>query len=75
MQDNIRPLLYTRLRLGEFDPEDMNPYNSVNMSVVQSEKHRELAVEAALQTFVLLKNDNNLLPMKAPISKIAVCVK
>jgi beta-glucosidase len=68
----VRPLLYTRLRLGEFDPEDMNPYNAIDMSVVQSDAHRDLALQAAIKSFVLLKNDANVLPLQAPIGKIAV---
>jgi beta-glucosidase len=69
---NVRPLMYTRLRLGEFDPEDMNPYNTINMSVVQSAEHRGLAVEAAMRSFVLLKNDNGLLPLTKKFNKLAI---
>ena len=72
LRDNVRPLFYTRMRLGEFDPEDMNPYNSINMSVVQSADHRQLALEAAMKTFVLLKNSNNLLPLTKSYKKLAV---
>jgi len=72
IRNNIRPLIYTRLRLGEFDPEEMNPYNAINMSVVQSAEHRKLAVDAALMSFVLLKNEE-LLPLTKKYSKLAVC--
>jgi len=73
LRDNVRPLMYTRLRLGEFDPESMNPYASIDMSVVQSVEHRRLAAEAAMMSFVLLKNSNNLLPLKtAKYNKIAI---
>ena len=29
LRNNVRPMMYTRLRLGEFDPEEMNPYNTI----------------------------------------------
>ena len=60
------------MRLGEFDPEDMNPYNEINTSVIQSEEHRELAIKAAMRSFVLLKNDKNILPLKSKVSNLAV---
>ena len=44
-----------------------------NMSLVQSPEHMALAVKAAIETFVLLKN-NNLLPVKKHFDKIAVSV-
>jgi len=74
IRDNVRPLMYTRMRLGEFDPEEMNPYNAVNMSYVQSVAHRELALQAAMKTFVLLKNDRDLLPLKQVYNKLAVSI-
>ena len=60
------------MRLGEFDPEDMNPYNKINTSAIQSEEHRELAIKAAMRSFVLLKNDKNILPLKSKVSNLAV---
>ena len=69
---NVRPLMYTRLRLGEFDPEQMVPYNKINMSVVQSSEHREQAIIAAYMSFVLLKNDGPLLPLTRKYHKVAV---
>jgi beta-glucosidase len=49
----------------------MNPYNVVNMSVVQSAEHRMLATEAAMKTFVLMKNDG-LLPLTKKYNKLAI---
>ena len=71
VRERARPLFYTRMRLGEFDPPEMNPYSYYNLSLVQSAEHRALAVKAAIETFVLLKN-NNLLPVKKHFDKIAV---
>ncbi|XP_053562988.1 uncharacterized protein LOC128653621 isoform X2 [Bombina bombina] len=63
VKERLYPLFYTRMRLGEFDPPDMNPYSSLDLSSVQTQEHRDLAVEAAIKSFVLLKNKGNLLPL------------
>ena len=58
---------------GEFDPESMNPYNTIDGSQIQSQTHRDLAIKAASMTFTLLKNDKNVLPLSSKVSKMAVC--
>ncbi|KAK7100470.1 uncharacterized protein [Littorina saxatilis] len=64
LRDLVRPIFYARMRLGEFDPPEGNPYRQYDVNeVVESAEHRALAVEAALKTFVLLKN-NEVLPLK-----------
>ncbi|BFZ18922.1 hypothetical protein BsWGS_21961 [Bradybaena similaris] len=64
LRERVKPLFYTRMRLGEFDPPNNNPYAQLNNSVVESPEHIALAVEAASKSFVLLKNQNNTLPLK-----------
>ncbi|KAK3767838.1 hypothetical protein RRG08_018622, partial [Elysia crispata] len=64
LRDRTRPLFYTRMRLGEFDPPDLNPYYYLDSSVVETKAHRALALEAAIKSYVLLKNGNGLLPLK-----------
>ncbi|KAK6169507.1 hypothetical protein SNE40_020549 [Patella caerulea] len=64
VRDLIKPLWYTRIKLGEFDPEEMVPYKALNLSVIQTPAHQALSVEAAMKSFVLLKNQNNFLPLK-----------
>ncbi|XP_028393522.1 probable beta-D-xylosidase 6 [Dendronephthya gigantea] len=64
LRDLVKPSFYTRMRLGEFDPAGMNPYTSLNLSVVQSIEHRRLSLEATVKSYVMLKNDKNLLPLK-----------
>lgn len=75
--ERIKPLFYTRMRLGEFDPPNMNPYSKLNLSVIQSPQHRQLSLKAAMQSIVLLKNDG-LLPLdvtaKTPRETVAVSV-
>lgn len=75
LRANVRPLIYTRLRLGEFDPDSMNPYSKIGLDVIQSAAHRQLASAAGSMSFVLLKNVKNLLPIKTTYKKIAVRIK
>lgn len=73
LMDNVKPMFYTRMKLGEFDPAEGNPYYNVPMSVVQNTTHRDLAVRAAMESLVLLKNSNNTLPLTQKMySQIAV---
>ena len=60
------------MRLGEFDPPEMNPYTNISIEVIQSESHRLLAIQAAKMSFVLLKNEKNLLPIKKELKKVTV---
>lgn len=63
-------VLELKFRLGLFE----NPYIETNKTeIVGSEKHREIALEAARQSIVLLKNDNQLLPLdQDKYKKIAI---
>ncbi|XP_021355658.1 beta-xylosidase/alpha-L-arabinofuranosidase 1-like isoform X2 [Mizuhopecten yessoensis] len=70
--DRVKPLFMTRMRLGEFDPPAMNPDNKLNLSVIQSPEHRELAIKAATQSFVLLKNTKGFLPIRTQLTTIAI---
>src|SRR5690606_33763158 len=47
------------------DPAEDNPYKSIPMSVVASKEHGEAALQAARESIVLLRNENNLLPLSA----------
>ena len=66
-------VLRTRMRLGLFNNPTDNPYNKIPPSVVGSFEHRELALEAARNSIVLLKNKNNVLPINLKkVKSIAV---
>jgi beta-glucosidase len=65
-------LLTARFRLGMFDPPEMVPYARIPFSENDSPAHRALALQAARQSIVLLKNDNNTLPLKKDLKTIAV---
>lgn len=69
----VKRLFMARFRLGMFDPPDLVPYTQIPFSVVDSAEHRALAVEVAQQSFVLLKNQDNLLPLdKDKLNAVAV---
>jgi beta-glucosidase len=68
-----------RMRLGEFDPKSKVPYAGIQPSIINDPAHNELAVEIAIKTPVLLKNNvvaktgRKALPIKADaVKKIAV---
>ena len=65
-------LFKTRLRLGVFDPEAMNPYAAIEVDVVASPAHRQLAREAAHKSIVLLKNQDDVLPLDKNLKKVYV---
>jgi len=69
---SLKRLFETRFRLGMFDPPEMVPYAQIPYSVNDSPAHRELALKAARESIVLLKNDNHLLPLKKDLKAIAV---
>lgn len=66
-------ILRARMKLGLFDNPRHNPYNYLSPSIVGSPEHKALALEAARQSMVLLKNDKNMLPIRPEkIKSIAV---
>lgn len=65
-------LMEARFRLGMFDPEEKVPYARIPFSVNISDIHRTLAREAARKSIVLLKNENNILPLSKELKTIAV---
>ena len=68
----VRRLLLARFKMGMFDPDEKVPFSSIPFSVVDSEEHQELAKEAARKSMVLLKNENNALPLSKDLNKVAV---
>ena len=69
---SVKRLMDARFRLGMFDPESIVPYNKIAPDINDSPEHRKLSIIAAQQTMVLLKNENNLLPLKKDLKSIAV---
>ncbi|MGD8320749.1 MAG: glycoside hydrolase family 3 N-terminal domain-containing protein, partial [Gemmatimonadota bacterium] len=63
--------LTQRVRLGLLDPPGTGPWGDVPLDVVDSPEHRALAREAARASLVLLKNDDDLLPLR-DVRRLAV---
>lgn len=64
--------LGTRFKLGMFDPVEDVPFASIGMDVVACDAHRQLAYRAAAESVVLLKNKDNILPIKPSARKIFI---
>jgi beta-glucosidase len=69
---SLRRLFTARFRLGLFDPPSVVPYSRISSAETDSDAHRQLALRAARESIVLLKNKNNFLPLKQAPSTIAV---
>jgi beta-glucosidase len=67
----VERLFAARFRLGMFDPPGSVPFDSLGASSVDTPANRELALQAARESLVLLKNDGTL-PLKGNGKRIAV---
>jgi beta-glucosidase len=56
----LRRLFYLRFKLGQFDPPERVPFRQIPLTEVNAPTHDQLALEAARQSLVLLKNDGSL---------------
>ena len=72
LDKSLRRLLKGRFELGMFDPDERVPFSKIPYSVVESPEHVDQALNMARKSIVLLKNQNNLLPLSKEIKKIAV---
>ena len=68
----VKRLFEARFRLGMFDPPELVPWSRLTIADNDTSEHRELALHAARESIVLLKNDRNMLPLKPTIRNIAV---
>jgi beta-glucosidase len=66
----VRRVLEQKFALGLFEHCEVDPDQAVN--IVHSKPHRDLALRAAREGIVLLKNDNHLLPLKKDVGSIAI---
>jgi beta-glucosidase len=69
---SLKRLMTARFRLGMFDPPEMVPYARIPFSENDSPAHRQVALKAARESIVLLKNENKTLPLKKDLKTIAV---
>jgi beta-glucosidase len=68
----VKHLFEARFRLGMFDPPESVPWSKLTLADNDTPAHRQLALEAARKSIVLLKNERNLLPLKSSVKSIAV---
>jgi beta-glucosidase len=68
----LERLFVARIRLGMFDPPDRVPYATIPYSENDSPAHRQLALQAARESIVLLKNEKSFLPLHGNLRRIAV---
>jgi len=68
----LERLLRTKFKLGMFDPPKKSKWAKLDRKIINCEKHRKLALKAAEKSIVLLKNDDNLLPLNLNPKNIVV---
>jgi beta-glucosidase len=69
----VTRLMITRMKLGMFDAPEHVPYASIPYEVNDSAEHHAFAHEVCKRSLVLLKNENNLLPLdRSKLKSIAV---
>ena len=71
LDDRVRDVLRVKFTIGLFD----HPYvedAKKTKAIVNSEEHRAVALRAARESLVLLKNDKNVLPLSKQIKSVAV---
>lgn len=69
---SLMRVLIGRFELGDFDDDALVPWAQIPASVINSEKHKQLAYKMAQQSMTLLQNKNNILPLSKSEKKIAV---
>ena len=64
--------LWTRFRLGLFDPADKCPFSKIDIKQNDTPEHEALALKVAEEAIVLLKNDGVLPLDRSKVKRIAV---
>ena len=72
LDKSLRRLLIARFELGDFDDDNMNPWTKIPENVVASAAHKQLALDMARKSIVLLQNKNNVLPLSKESSIVVL---
>lgn len=65
-------LLKTKFKLGFFDNAGDNPYTKISEDVIGSKEHQKLALEEAQKSIVMVKNKNQILPLKKDLKNVFI---
>jgi beta-glucosidase len=71
LDDRVRDVLRVKFMIGLFDQPYIADANKTK-ALVNSPEHQKVALQAARESLVLLKNDKNVLPLSKQIKSIAV---
>ncbi len=69
---SLERLFSIRFRLGMFDPVSMVKYAQTPATTLEAPAHKAHALKMAQQSIVLLKNENNTLPLSKKLKKVVV---
>lgn len=64
---SVRRLLKARFEVGDFDDASAVPFKNIPMSVVNCKEHKELALQMARESIVLLQNKKDILPLRTDL--------
>ena len=70
LDEAVRRVLRIKFKTGMFEDPYADPQHVDQ--IVQSASHRQIALDAAREAMTLLKNDNQVLPLKKDLKSIAV---
>ena len=68
----VKRLMTARFKLGMFDPPEMVPYAQIPFSMNDTPEHDRYSLKVARESMVLLKNEDDALPLSRELNKIAV---
>lgn len=68
----LRNMFRTKLRLGIYDTKGSNPYDNVTEKDINSDENQRICRQVSREAIVLLKNENEMLPLSKDIESFAV---
>lgn len=60
---SLKRLMIARFELGDFDSDEMVSWTKIPANVIACKEHKQLALDMARKSIVLLQNRNNILPL------------
>ncbi len=72
IDDALRRLFVTKLKLGLLGDAEANPYHNISKDVICSDEHVALARKCAQNSMVLISNKGNALPLKKDLHRVGV---